>query len=103
MPREYQTFVSKPEILKEGREMKLVIKDLTPGPRKYNCRVVKAVVSKDLISSPGSDLLWLRSLSGRKFPDPWSIRIIEELGDSIKTKPYQAGVEVITLLNEDLT
>ena len=81
--------------------MKLAIKELAPGPRKYNCRLVKAVVSKDPKSLPGGDLLWLRSLTGSKFPNPWGIKILEELGDSIKTKPYQLGIEFTELLNSD--
>ncbi len=102
MPTEYQTFVSTPRILKEAQEIKLAVKNLTPGPRKYECRIVKAIVSSDPEKLPGADVLWLRSLVGRKFPKPWAIKIVEDLGDSIKTTPYKLGVELTKLLNEDL-
>jgi hypothetical protein len=102
MPTEYQTFVGTPDILKEGQEIKLAVKDLTPGPRKYDCRIVKAVVARDPEKLPGSDVLWLRSLVGRKFPEPWAIEITEELGDSMPVTPYQLGIEVTKMLNEDL-
>ena len=102
MPKEYQTFVGAPETLEEGQEIKLAVKDLTPGPRKYDCRIVKAVVARDPEKLPGSDVLWLRSLVGRKFPEPWAIKITEELGDSMPVTPYQLGIEVTKMLNEDL-
>ncbi|MGD8227207.1 MAG: hypothetical protein PVI20_05465 [Desulfobacteraceae bacterium] len=102
MPTEYQTFVGTPDILKEGQEIKLAVKDLSPGPRKYDCRIVKALVARDPQKLPGSDVLWLRSLVGRRFPEPWAIKITEELGDSMPVTPYQLGIEVTKILNEDL-
>lgn len=99
MPKEYQTFVSTPEILKEGQEMILAIKDLTPGIRKYDNRFVRAILHKDLKHSPGTDVLWLRTLTGRKLPTPWAINIVEELGDSVKGTPYDYRWEMNKLLN----
>lgn len=101
MPREYETFVSKPEILPESGETKLAVKDLTPGPRKYDCRIVKAIVSRDPEKLPGADVLWLRSLVGKLFPNPWAIKIVQELGDSIPWPPYQGGAEVNEILNRE--
>ncbi len=101
MSKEYSTFVSDPEILPEGKEIKLAIKDLAPGPRKYDCRIVKAIVSSSPDGIEGGDVLWLRSLVGVQFPRPWSIKIVEELGDSIPRSPYQGPVEVTSALNEE--
>ena len=100
MSTEYATFVSDPKVLPEGQEIKLAIKDLTPGPRKYDCRIVKAIVSSSPDRIPGGDVLWLRSLVGALFPQPWAIKIVEELGDSIPRPPYQGVVEVTEALGQ---
>ena len=102
MSKEYSTFVSNPELLPEGKEIKLAIKDLTPGPRKYDCRIFKAIVSSSPDGIEGGDVLWLNSLVGVRFPEPWSINIVEELGDSIPRSPYQGTVQVTQVLNEEL-
>lgn len=100
MSKEYATFVSDPRILPEGKEIKLAIKDLTPGPRKYDCRIVKAVVTSSPDKMEGGDVLWLKSLVGFTSPQPWAIKILEELGDSIPRPPYSGLVEVTEALNE---
>ena len=102
MSKEYSTFVGIPEKLPEGQEIKLAIKDLTPGPRKYDCRIVKAIVSSSPDKMEGADVLWLRSLVGIMFPKPWAIKIVEELGDSVPRPPYQGVIQVAEALNEGL-
>jgi hypothetical protein len=99
MPKEYQTFVSTPEFLKDGGEMILAVKDLSPGKRKYDNRFVRAILHKDPKRFPGVDLLWLRTLTGRKLSLPWAIQIVEELGDSVKLTPYDNRGEMNRLLN----
>jgi hypothetical protein len=58
MEKEYSVFVEdiKKELV-EGREIVLTIKDLTPGRRKYENRLVKAVVSRSPEKLPGSNIL----------------------------------------------
>lgn len=102
MSQEYSTFVSDPQRLPEGQEIKLAIRDLTPGPRKYDCRIVRAIVSSSPDKLEGGDVLWLKSLVGIQFPRPWAIRIVEELGDSIPRPPYQELIQVTEALNEGL-
>ena len=102
MTREYSTFVSDPQGLPQGQEIKLAIKDLTPGPRKYDCRIVKAIIASSPDKIEGGDVLRLRSLVGITFPQPWAIKIVEELGDSIPRPPYQGLIEVTEALNEGL-
>jgi hypothetical protein len=102
MPKEYLTFISDAGILPEGAEIKLALRDLTPGKRKYDCRIVKAIVSKTPEALPMSDFLWLRSLAGTMlFSKPWAIKITEELGDRIPSPPFQGGTEVTKILNAD--
>jgi hypothetical protein len=103
MTKEYATFVSDPGILPQGKEVRLAIKDLTPGPRKYDCRIVRAIVSSSPDGIDNGDILWLKSLVGLTAPRPWAIKILEELGDSIPRPPYSGLVEVTRALNEGLT
>lgn len=79
MPHEYQAFVASIEELEVGKAVTLTIRDLTPGPRKYDARIVKAEVSRS--PSPGADRLWVRSWTGVLYPEPWYIRILEEAGE----------------------
>ena len=103
MAKEYSTFVSGPQGLPEGKEIKLAIKDLTPGPRKYDCRIVKAIVASSPDRIEGGDVLWLKSLVGLTSPKPWAIKILEELDDSIPRPPYSGLIQVTEALNEGLT
>jgi len=102
MTKEYSTFISDPQALPEGKEINLAIKDLTPGPRKYDCRIVKAVIAGSPDKLEGADVLWLKSLVGITFAKPWAIKIVEELGDSIPRPPYHGLVQVTEALNEGL-
>lgn len=43
----------------------------------YEQVYVKAVISKDPMKLPGGDVLWVRDLKGKLFPQPWAIKIIE--------------------------
>jgi len=103
MVKEYSTFIGDPQGLPEGKEIKLAIKDLTPGPRKYDCRIVKAIIASSPDRIEGGDVLWLKSLVGLTSPKPWAIKILEELGDSIPRPPYSGLIQVTEALNEGLT
>lgn len=89
MPKEYDTFVDDLSTLPEGRELVLAIRDLTPGNRKYDTRVVKAIVASSTNKLPEGDILWLRYQRGSLRPEPWRIKIIEEReGLLLKEKVY---------------
>ena len=88
MTKEYQSFVRNPENLPEGQEIELTIKALTPGRQKYDARIVKAIVSSSPDKLPGGDILWLRSLVGVLHPQPWAIKIMQELGEYMHSPPY---------------
>jgi hypothetical protein len=92
MSKEWQTFVRKYEDMKEGK-VKLFIKDLTPGPRKYDTRFVKATVSKK--SFPDGDILWIRGESGLKGPEPWFIKVEEVLPEWVAGKPYENVLDAV--------
>ena len=85
---EYVTRVRKLSELKDGQEVELFIQDLTPGPRKYDGEIVKAIVSSSPDKLPGGDVLWLRSVLGRAYDKPWAIKIKQRLGLAMPGRPY---------------
>ncbi len=88
MAKEWQTFVRKFEDLKEGK-IRLFIKDLTPGPRKYDTKFVEAIVARSKEALPDGDRLYIRSESGMRIPEPWFIKIIKEESPSIAGRPWE--------------
>jgi hypothetical protein len=91
----YEAFVKDYEDLRDGAELVLTIRDLTPGRRKYNARIVRAKVRRAAGSSGTADLLWVRAMVGRKFPDAWELLILEELGPDAPGRPYDDIFEAI--------
>lgn len=85
MSQEYVTFVRKLSQLSEGKQT-LFIKDLTPGPRKYDTKLVRAELSK---TAPDGNTLWVRSETGYLYPQPWRIKILEELPPYVAGQPWQ--------------
>lgn len=81
MKKEYDTFVDSLDELPQGREVAMAIRDLTPGPRKYDSQYVKAIVSSSPQDLPDGDILWIRLQLGTKQPHPWSIKVLETLGE----------------------
>ena len=88
MKTEYVTFVRRLQDLSEGKEL-LFIKDLTPGPRKYDTKLVRANLSRQADKFPEGNLLWIRSETGRLFPEPWSMEVLEELPPYVPGQPWQ--------------
>jgi hypothetical protein len=86
MTKEFESFVRDAARLRNGREVVLTLRDLTPGRKKYRGVNVRAVVSQP--PRPGEPLLWIRSLVGVRDPDPYSIRIVAELPDVFPALPY---------------
>ncbi len=85
MAKEYLAFISEFGIgslqdLEDGKELELVIKDLTPGKYKYESRFVKAKIGRPE-ALPGSDSLQVRFAHGTLCPKPYAIKILEELGE----------------------
>lgn len=87
MLKEYDTFVDDPTTLAEG-EMAIAIRELTPENRrkKYLTRYVRAAISKKPPVDSETGILYLRYQRGRLYREPWSIRIIEELGEFMPKK-----------------
>ena len=81
MSNEYVAFVEDPSVVGGEVEMNFSIQELTPKNRKmkYRTRFVRASVFPDPKSGKG-DILWLRYLQGERFPTPFGMNILEELG-----------------------
>lgn len=79
--KEYLTFVDRKESLTEGKEIELLIKDLTPGRTKYDSRYVRAIVHHNPLKIPDGEVLWIRGLIGLLYPKPYAIKIVKEVGE----------------------
>ena len=94
MAKEWQTFVRKFSDMKEG-DVELFIKDITPGPRKYDNKHVLAKISKSKEVLPDGETLWVRSESGTTAPEPFYISITEELPEWVEGRPYENVFDAI--------
>ena len=87
--KEYMTWIEDPETISGPQEMTLTIKNLEPGPRKYEGHNVVATVSPTEI--PGADRLRVRRANGLLLPESWFIKVEKELGEYFPGRPY-AGI-----------
>lgn len=86
MTNEYEAFVRDVERTLSGRPVVLTLRDITPGKKKYRAVHVLAVVSNP--AKAGEPVLWLRSVVGVKYPQPYSVRILEQLTEAFPAEPY---------------
>lgn len=102
----YETFVRALTDLREGRRTILVLRDLTPGRRKYFAQNALAVVAR----APGADADWrplvVRSMVGNVFPGQWYVKVIQILPSRIPGTPYTNAYDAMDtawahLLRED--
>jgi hypothetical protein len=89
MKKEYMTFVEDIKDLAEGQEIELTIRDLTPGPRKYDAKIVRAVVARDPSRLPDADALRVSSWVGVPYPEPWAIKVIGEVSETLAGVPHE--------------
>ncbi len=84
----YETFVRDLADLREGRPVVLVLRDLTPGRRKYFAQHVVAVVGRGPSPDDQHPPLRVRSAAGNCFPGEWHVRIVEVLPARVPGVPY---------------
>ncbi len=84
----WETFVRRPGDLREGVELPLVLRDLSPGRRKYRMRHVLALLSRGAAELPDMDELRVRTVVGVLLKERWGVKIIKDLPDEIPGKPY---------------
>jgi hypothetical protein len=86
MKKEYDTFVNTLSELQEG-EGELAIRDC----ETYEARVVKAIISSSPDKLPDGDTLWIRFSRGQLSPEPWAIKIIQDLGSLLEKQMEGKG------------
>lgn len=85
---EYESHVKHFQDLEEGKKVVLTIRDLSSGKHKFNARVARVQISRSPEALANWDKLWVRSVVGVKDPQPWGMKVIEELGITVPGKPY---------------
>lgn len=93
--RRFQTFVRDIADLREGQPTILVLRDLTPGRRKYFARNVVAIVARDFSDEDGFNPLIVRSMVGNEFPGPWWVKVLEPLPQRVPGEPYGNAFEAM--------
>ncbi|OGA01913.1 MAG: hypothetical protein A2Z64_05230 [Betaproteobacteria bacterium RIFCSPLOWO2_02_67_12] len=86
MASEYEAFVRDRAKILSGKELVLTLRDLAPGRKKYRGVNVRCVVSRP--PRPGEPVLWIRSVVGLRDPEPYSVRIVEQLPETFQATPY---------------
>jgi hypothetical protein len=94
-PQTWETFVRRPGDLKEGVEIPMVLRDLTPGRRKYQMRHVVAVLSRNPRETPPMDRLCVRTVVGVLLHETWGVRIVRELPTELRGRPYHDFYEAL--------
>lgn len=73
----YELFVVKElSELKEDEETIVEVRNM----ETVETRRVRAILSRSPERLPDADTLWIRWQRGYKHPEPWAIKIIEDLG-----------------------
>jgi hypothetical protein len=91
----YETFVRDLSDLREGHETLLVLRDLTPGRRKYFAQNVVAVACREPDPEGESRPLKVRSAVGNVFPGEWYVKITEILPQRVPGTPYTNAFDAI--------
>lgn len=95
MTKEFVTFVKDFNELREGEEITLAIRDLNYGREKYDCKIVKAFVTRSSEHLTDGYTLWIRSWTGVLHPKPWAIKILAELGETLPGRPHAETLDLI--------
>ena len=85
---EYLAHMKHLKDLQEGKTVVLTIRDLSPGKHKYLARLARVQVSRSPEALAKWDKLQAYSVVGRKDPQPWGMKIVEELGLTVPGQPY---------------
>ena len=83
----WETFVRRPGDLKEGDEVPMVLRDLTPGRKKYRMCHVVATLRRN--PAEVMDLLRVRTVVGVELPETWGVKIVRDLPIELQGQPYR--------------
>lgn len=97
MSQNYEVFVEDLERdLPCDTELVLTLKDLTSGPKKYDNRIFKAVVTDDPEGSLEWSRLEVRSWTGVLYEESRWVRLLEEMGELMPGRPHGESLPAIT-------
>ena len=91
----WETFLRRPSDLREGVEIPLVLRDLSPGRNKYAMRHTVAVASRKPQDKENMDLLHVRTVVGVRLPETWGVKIVRDLPTELPGKPYHDFYEAL--------
>jgi hypothetical protein len=91
----WETFVRRPGDLKEAIETPMVLRDLTPGKKKYQMRHVVAAVSRKPEDLASMDILRVRTVVGVLLSETWGVRILKDLPMELPGRPYHDFYEAL--------
>ena len=91
----WETFLRRPGDLKEGIEIPMVLRDLTPGKKKYQMRHVVAVASRKPEDMASMDILRVRTVVGVLLSETWGISILKDLPVELPGRPYHDFYEAL--------
>lgn len=94
-PKIWETFLRRPADLKDGLDIPLVLRDLSPGRKKYQMRHVIAVVSRKADDREKMDRLQVRTIVGVLLPETWGVKIVRELPIELPGQPYHDFFEFL--------
>jgi hypothetical protein len=97
MKKEWLVLVNRVDDLPIGKEVSLFVKDLTPGPQKYDTHHVKAVISQTPDESEEGGILRFRSALGMPLAEIRGIRILAEKEPYVWAKPYSDSIGFIRI------
>jgi hypothetical protein len=84
--------------MQEGKKIVLTIRDLSPGLHKYLARVARVEISRKPEALSKWDKLRVYSVVGRLDPEPWGMKVVEELGLMVPGHPYDNIYEALAKL-----
>ncbi len=76
-------FYEKESEIEQGKPIETYVFDAQTYERRY----VRAIISKPPKKLEDGENLWVRDFQGRLEPEPWAIRIIEELPSPWEAPP----------------
>lgn len=95
---EYLAHVKHMNDVQENKTLVLTLRDLSPGKHKYLARVARVQVSRSPEALAKWEKLWILSVVGIKDPQPWGMKVVEELGLTVSGQPYSDIYEAMAKL-----
>jgi hypothetical protein len=87
----FEAFIARLDQVRDDVDIALVLRDLTPGRRKYLAQNVVARISHEPDCPEGYVALRVRSPVGREISGPWWVRIVRVLPARLPGSAYSSA------------